>query len=170
MANMHNIPLEILESILNNLLEYTHQNNERFSTLTPTSKRSILSARAVWGAYRTYYPLRQLFVRVLEETPFVVSGPLDERGWISGLDALSLSEYARDLTTLSFCPMVFDGQLHATKWPANTFETLVIAVSSSIFAITPFLVRTSRVVGSKTTATTCMYGIHQQIAFLVKSI
>jgi hypothetical protein len=125
---MHNIPLEILEVILLNLA-HTHQNNERFSALTPTSRRSILSARLVWGAYRTSKPLRQLFVRVLEETPFVVTNHKDARGCFSGLDAVSRSEYARDLTTLSFCPMVFDGQLHATTWPPNTFETLFAAIS-----------------------------------------
>jgi hypothetical protein len=127
-ANMHNIPLEILEAILLNLA-HTHQINERFSALTPTSRRSILSARLVWGAYRTTKPLRQLFVRVLEETPFVVTNHKDARGCISGFDALSRSEYARDLTTLSFCPMVFDGQLHAATWPPNTFETLFAAIS-----------------------------------------
>jgi hypothetical protein len=127
-ANMHNIPLEILEAILLNLA-HTHQINERFSALTPTSRRSILSARLVWGAYRTTKPLRQLFVQVLEETPFVVTNHKDARGRISGLDAISRSEYARDLTTLSFCPMVFDNQLHAMTWPPNTFETLLTAIS-----------------------------------------
>jgi hypothetical protein len=126
---MHNIPLETLESILSNLLEYTYQNNERFPTLTPNSRRGILSARAVWGAFRVYKPLRQLFVGVLEETPFVVTDGKDERGCISGLDALSRSEYACDVTTLSFCPMVFNGQLQAAEWPPNTFETLFVAVA-----------------------------------------
>jgi hypothetical protein len=126
---MDNIPLEILEAILLNL-DHTHQNNERFPTLTRISRRSILSARTIWGAYRTSKPLRLLFVGALEETPFVVSGPEDTRGWISGLDALSRSKYARDLTTLSFCPMVLDnGQLHVALWPTNAFETLFAAVS-----------------------------------------
>jgi hypothetical protein len=53
----------------------------------------------------------------------------DKRGWISGLDALAHSEYARDLTTLSFCSIVFDSHLHAGEWTPNMFESPVAAFS-----------------------------------------
>ncbi|KAF1913002.1 hypothetical protein BDU57DRAFT_341693 [Ampelomyces quisqualis] len=125
---MHGIPLEILRLILSNLAQY--ECYERFPTLTRASKRGILSARVVWGSLRTQNPLRQLFVTALEDTPFVVSGPEDDRGWISGLDELSRSEYAYDMTSLSFCPMVFvDGQLRAEEWPENTLTVLSDAIS-----------------------------------------
>lgn len=104
---MNSIPFETLEQIFLNVIEYTHPSTERFPVLTPASKRGVLSARAVWGNYRNFKPLRPLFVQVLEATPFTVSAAGDGRGMISGLDAFSRSEYAHDITTLSFCPMVF---------------------------------------------------------------
>lgn len=110
LIHIDNIPLEILHLILSNVAQYDY--HERFPTLTSASKRETLSARAVWAAHRTHYPLRQLFVTALEEMLLTISGREDARGWDSGLDALSRSEYAYDITILSFCPMVFiDGQL-----------------------------------------------------------
>jgi len=118
------IPIEIFEKILLNVAEYTHPTTERFPTFTAASKRGILSARAVWGNYRRVKPLRQLFVSVLEQMPFTVSGPEDERGRISGLEALAKSEYAQDMTTLSFCPMVYNKHLSTGTWPPNTEHVL----------------------------------------------
>jgi hypothetical protein len=125
---MNNIPLEILNCILSRLAEYTSLNTDRFQTLTPASKRGILSARVVWSAYCHENPLRQLFVAILEEVPFTISSRHDPRGFTSRLKELSRSEYATGLTTLSFCPMVYDQSLKPKLWEQDTQKALVIAV------------------------------------------
>lgn len=79
---MHNISLEILILILLHVAQCDY--SERFPLLTLESKRGILSARVVWAGLRTHNPLRQLFVRALEDMVFVMSGPEDKRGWVSG--------------------------------------------------------------------------------------
>ena len=110
------IPFEIFEQILNNVVEHTHPSTERFPMLTPASKQGILSAREVWGNCRREKPLRQLYITVLEETVFIMSSQDDERGRISGLEALSRSDYANDITTLNFCPMVCNGGISTAAW------------------------------------------------------
>lgn len=126
---MNRLPPEILDMIISHIEESECRKSERFPTLTAASKRGILSAREVWCAYRKRIPLRRLFVRVLEEHPFVVSGPEGQRGWISGLDALSRSEYAYDIVTLSFCLMIFKDYLRVARWPDGSLDTLATAVS-----------------------------------------
>lgn len=120
------LPLELFDQIISNLVEYTTLKTERFSVLTLTSRKSILSARVLWGNYRYRDPLRQIFLCALVEVPFMVSDPAYEVGGLAGLDELSRSPYAPFVTTLSFCPLV-RGRLpdNIFLWPASTLQSLI---------------------------------------------
>jgi hypothetical protein len=121
---MSNLPLEIFEQIVLDLVEYTQPTIKRFSSLTPTLRRSILSVRAVWSHYRHQDPLRRLFLSAIEEVPFMFRDPSYGAGGMSGLTELSRSHYARFVTTLSLCPMDYFMRQYDPTWLINPFFLL----------------------------------------------
>jgi hypothetical protein len=126
-TDMDTIPLEILEQILLDVVEYTHPNTERLRTLTAASKRGILGARTVWGNYRHHDPLRRLFLEVLKEVPFT-SYDIGA-GNVSLLQALSESEFASDVTTISFCALSYDQHSKRFRHPYSSLSTLSRIIS-----------------------------------------
>ncbi|KAF2245715.1 hypothetical protein BU26DRAFT_74377 [Trematosphaeria pertusa] len=95
---MDRIPQEILDGVLAKLACYHYPHTERFPTLSPLSRTSILSARLVCRAFLHSKDLKDLFITVLEETLFL------REGWyMPKLQAISSSEYAASMTTLSIC-------------------------------------------------------------------
>ncbi|KAF2265922.1 hypothetical protein CC78DRAFT_578773 [Lojkania enalia] len=102
---INDLPRETFDKVCRNLLEYEYPTTERFPTLTLASKRGILSARTVWAGLRECSPLRELFVKVLEETPFFTIGTR-----MPDLEAVSQSEYAKLMATLSLCGLILKAE------------------------------------------------------------
>lgn len=94
------IPKEILENILERLPEYESQVTARFPLLSPISKGAILASRLVCRPFKDSKALQDLFVGLLEESPFFRVGY-----HMPEVEAISRSEYAERMTTLSLCSM-----------------------------------------------------------------
>lgn len=123
---MNNIPRKILDMILEHLPEYEYPVTERFWALTPESKQGILSARTVWAGFRLQQPLRGLFVRVLEESSFGIWKSKTDSFYLPGLEELSRSEYAKDITTFSLlCAGDGDPEELITLTTTEDAETVV---------------------------------------------
>ncbi|KAF2731503.1 hypothetical protein EJ04DRAFT_566778 [Polyplosphaeria fusca] len=95
-AKINTIPNDILFEIIERLPVEIHDPTERFPTLHPASKKDILNVRRVWAGYRHHFSFRKLFVRVLEEHPFLIIASS-----MPALRDVSESEYARHMSMLS---------------------------------------------------------------------
>ena len=94
------LPRELLDTIFKQLAVYDFPVSARFPVIDTKSRRAILSARLVHSCFRDSRTLCNLFVTVLEETPFLWHGNHMPR-----LREVSESEYAGRMTTLSLCGM-----------------------------------------------------------------
>jgi hypothetical protein len=83
--NLRELPDDLLSCVLERLAEYSCENSERYQTLTPDSKQSIFNARLVSPRFLKNQGLRWVFVKAVDQTPFVISDCENKRGWISGL-------------------------------------------------------------------------------------
>ncbi|KAF2122305.1 hypothetical protein BDV96DRAFT_640354 [Lophiotrema nucula] len=103
MPTMHDLSHDEFWPIIAYLEEYEWLPTERFPTLTPASKRGILSARAVCKDFYSAPSLRGSFLHVLEEHPFTIS-----HDRMLTLEAVSYSLWAQQMTTLSLCGLFFN--------------------------------------------------------------
>ncbi|KAF1995326.1 hypothetical protein P154DRAFT_611237 [Amniculicola lignicola CBS 123094] len=132
---MEKLSLELLENILAHLVVEELSMTERFATLTPESKQTILNARLVCRSFLRSKALRQQFVPIIAQTPFIRIGDT-----VPGLDEFSQSEYAAELNTLSFSG-IYKEPNPATAVSAGPFYEAI----RSIPVLLPILKRLSNV-------------------------
>ncbi|KAF2628984.1 hypothetical protein BU25DRAFT_25050 [Macroventuria anomochaeta] len=97
---MDTLPRELLDVVLEQLAAYSFPESARFSVLDDASRQGILTARLVGRCFRDSKTLNELFVAVLEETPFTWY-----RNQMPTLVEVSRSKMASRMTTLSLCGM-----------------------------------------------------------------
>ncbi|KAJ8109900.1 hypothetical protein OPT61_g7113 [Boeremia exigua] len=97
---MDTLPRELLDAVLHWLADYDFPDSARFPVLDDASRQSILNARLVGRCFCYSKTLSDLFIAVLEETPFM---------WVReqtpNLLEVSRSKLAGQMKTLSLCGM-----------------------------------------------------------------
>lgn len=104
---MNTLPRELLDAVLCRLAVYDFPYSARLPVLDDASRQAILTARSVARCFRDSRAMNDLFVAVLEETPFLCYGDQMPR-----LMEVSRSKVASQMTTLSLCGMNFDPWQH----------------------------------------------------------
>ncbi|KAF9693198.1 hypothetical protein EKO04_008732 [Ascochyta lentis] len=107
---MDSLPQELLDAILEQLAAYNFPSSARFSVLDDVSRQAILDARLVRRCFRYSSTLTNLFIAVMEETPFLWHGNQMPR-----LLELAKSEYAGRIRTLSL------SSTNLKPWQHNSF-------------------------------------------------
>lgn len=120
---MDSLPREFLDAVLGNLAVYDFSFSARFPVLDDASRRAILTARLVARCFHDSKSSKDLFIAVLEETPFLWCGDQMPR-----LVEVSRSSLAGQMSTLSLCGMNFDPWEH-DKNVELEFGRSVIAAS-----------------------------------------
>lgn len=109
---MQTLPRELLDEVIQQLAEHAFPNSARFPVLTAVSRQAILSARLVGRGFRDSTKLKELFIVVLEETPFMW-----HRYRMPQLIKVSRSDLAGEMKTLTLCGMSLDSW-HEDEVPA----------------------------------------------------
>ncbi|KAF1930206.1 uncharacterized protein M421DRAFT_386980 [Didymella exigua CBS 183.55] len=99
---MDTLPRELLDAVLQHLVEHDFTFSARYEVLDDASRQAILAARLVAHSFHESKTLKDLFVAVLEETPFHWYGNQMPR-----LVKVSRSKIAGQMSTLSLCSMNF---------------------------------------------------------------
>ncbi|KZM22493.1 uncharacterized protein EKO05_0000796 [Ascochyta rabiei] len=94
------LPQELLDGIIEQLAVYDFPTSARFPILDGVSRQAILNARLVRRCFRYSNILTNLFIAVMEETPFLWHGSQMPR-----LLELARSGYAGRMSTLSLSSM-----------------------------------------------------------------
>ncbi|KAH6629526.1 hypothetical protein C7974DRAFT_188401 [Boeremia exigua] len=104
---MDTLPRELFDAVLQQLADYSFPESARFPVLDDTSRQAILTARLVGHCFCSSKKLNDLFIMVLEETPFMWCRDQQPK-----LVEVSRSRLASQMTTLSLCGMNLDPWHH----------------------------------------------------------
>lgn len=97
---MDTLPREILDAVIQELADYEFPDSGRFPILDDASRQAILTARLVGRYFRDSKKLNELFVAVLEETPFMWQ--YDQMPRLVGVSRWKM---ANQMRTLTLCGM-----------------------------------------------------------------